>query len=440
MNVQTATARSRRDPPLPEATQPGARVRATFMALSSVRATFMALSIDPQAPADVTHRSLAPDLARGFMLLLIAVAHAPAFVSRWDLGPAALNTFAALVRALLAENQARALFVFLFGHALGQLTRRELARGSDWSSIRGLLRRRGLWLVVLGLAHSALLVPLDILAVYGLTLLLVAPLVQTRDSVLWWISVLTLVPATLLLSWQSVTALTAAAMGNPITLAQDMAPNYGAHVLAGLPFWPLKTAVSTIVVVPGMLPGLWAARRRILDEPERHAPWLLRVAVICMAVSIIGRLPMALLLAGAWTTSWTWAVAGAHALAGYAGGLGMAAAAGLVAIRIGRDRGRFAAALAALGQRSLTFYLFQSAVWVALFYPFTLDLRDDMGFAASCAVAVALWLVSMLLAEGMRRADHRGPAEVLLRWLSARRAAPIISRYGGRSSSASPRG
>ncbi|AUX41671.1 hypothetical protein SOCE26_030930 [Sorangium cellulosum] len=349
------------------------------------------------------------------MLLLIALAHAPAFVSRWDLGPAALNTTAALVRSLVAENQARAMFVFLFGYALGQLTQRQHARGSDWTSIRTLLRRRSLGLIAIGFAHSVLLVPFDIVAVYGLTLLLVAPLVRTGGAVLWWISALTLVPATLLLSWQSVTAQTAAAMGTPMTMAQLMAPDYGTHVLAGLPFWPVKTAASTIVVVPGMLPGIWAARRRLLDEPERHAPLLLRVAAIFMAVSVMGRLPMALLQIGAWTTSVSWTVAGAHALTGYAGGIGMAAAAGLVAIRIGRDPGRLAAALAALGQRSLTFYLFQSAAWVALFYPFTLDLRHDMGLAASCAVAVALWITSILLADWMRRAGHRGPAEVLLR-------------------------
>ncbi|WP_441292023.1 DUF418 domain-containing protein [Sorangium sp. KYC3313] len=390
-----------------------------------MRVMFMDLARSAQTPADVTRRSLAPDLARGFMLLLIALAHAPAFVSNWDLGPADLNIIAKLVRSLFAENQARAMFVFLFGYALGQLTERQLARGGDWTSIRKLLRRRSLGLIAIGFAHGALLVPLDIVAVYGLTLLLLAPMVRARDSVLWWTSVLTLVPATLVLTWQSVTAQTTAAMGIPMTLAALMAPDYVAHVLAELPFWPLKTAVSTIVVVPAMLPGVWAARRRILDEPERHAAMLSRVTVICMAVSVIGRLPMALQLTGAWTTTMTWTVAGAHAMTGYAGGIGMAAAAGLVSIRIGCDPGRLTAALAALGRRSLTFYLFQSAVWLALFYPFTLDLRDDLGFTASCAVAVALWIVSILLADRMRRAGHRGPAEVLLRQMSYGRSAPV---------------
>jgi hypothetical protein len=65
-------------------------------------------------------------------------------------------------------------------------------------------------------------------------------------------------------------------------------------------------------------------------------------------------------------------------------------------------------ALQACGQRSLTFYLFQSVVWLTLFYPFTFGLHDELGFAAACAVAAGVWGVSVLLAEWMRRAGKRG--------------------------------
>ncbi|MFD1540766.1 DUF418 domain-containing protein [Nonomuraea guangzhouensis] len=370
------------------------------------------------APTSLTARSLAPDLARGFMLLLIALAHAPAFVSDWDLGPAALNTAAKFVKSLLADNQARSMFVFLFGYGLGQLAHRQQVRGGDWTSIRKLLRRRAFWLIVIGFANTVLLVPIDIIAVYGLTLLVLAPLVRARESVLWWTSGLTLIPATLLLAWQSVVA-----QAKPVTMAEYMEPTFGAHLVASIPTWPVETAISTIMVVPGMLVGILAARRRILDEPERHTPLLRRIAVIFIGGSVIGRLPAALLAVGAWTPSSapiSWTVAIAHDLTGYTGGIGMAAAVGLVAIRA--RRGRLTTALSALGQRSLTFYLFQSVVWVVLFYPFTLNLRDDMGCAATFAIAIGIWLVSILLAEWMRVAGYRGPAEVLMRRLSYRTA------------------
>jgi uncharacterized membrane protein YeiB len=69
----------------------------------------------------------------------------------------------------------------------------------------------------------------------------------------------------------------------------------------------------------------------------------------------------------------------------------------------------------------MTFYLFQSAVFLALYYPFTLDLGGSMGLAGSFAVGIGIWLVSLALAEWMRRAGNRGPFETLLRRLSERR-------------------
>jgi uncharacterized membrane protein YeiB len=59
-------------------------------------------------------------------------------------------------------------------------------------------------------------------------------------------------------------------------------------------------------------------------------------------------------------------------------------------------------------------------VWVAVSYPFTFHLRDDLHLPAAFGVAVAVWVVSILLADWMRRADHRGPAEILLRRLTNR--------------------
>lgn len=368
---------------------------------------------------NVSARSLAPDLARGFMLLLIALAHAPALVADWDAGPAWLNGVFKFVKSLVADNQARAMFVFLFGYGLGQLARRQ----TEWSSFKGLLRRRGLWLTVIGFANTVILVPIDIVAVYGLTLLALAPIVRARDSVLLWTAGATLLPATLLLTWQSANALIAAAAGTPVTLAAYMEPSLGLHLVAAIPTWPVETAVSTIMVVPGMLAGLWAARRRILDEPERHLTLLRRVALICLGVAAAARIPAALMLAGAWPVTSVpvaWLAAFAHDLTGYAGGIGLAALVGLVAYRIGGDRGPVTLALSALGQRSLTFYLFQSVVWVALFYPFTLDLSDDLSLPATFGVAVAVWGASILLADVMRRTGHRGPAEILLRRLTNR--------------------
>ncbi|MFD3688175.1 DUF418 domain-containing protein [Nocardiopsis sp. NPDC058631] len=375
-------------------------------------------------PGGTDGRSLAPDLARGVMLLVIALAHAPAFVGDWTRGPAPLNATAEFIKYLVTDNQARAMFVFLFGYGLGQLARRQLDRGGDWTSLRALLRRRGFWLLAIGFAHAALLVPLDIIAVYGLTLLMLAPLVRSRDSALLWTAALVSVPATLLIAWQGVTAWTTTG-GGAATLVPYMTESPVHHVLFNLRGWPVETLVSVLVVVPGLLWGVWAARRRILDEPERHTVLLRRSCVLLLGAALMGRLPLALLLTGVWesdSAALVWVFTTAHTLAGYAGGIGMAACVGLVAIRIGRDRGRVTTGLAALGQRSMTFYLFQSVVFVALFYPFTLDLSGELGIAGSYGVATAVWAASVLLAAWMHVRGVRGPAETLLRRLSDRPA------------------
>ncbi|MCP2243854.1 DUF418 domain-containing protein [Lentzea aerocolonigenes] len=380
-------------------------------------------------------RSLAPDLARGLMLLLIALAHAPGFLSSWRSGTPWLDDATLFVKSLIADNQARAMFVFLFGYGMGQLAHRHHARGGDWPGLRTLLRRRSIWLVLIGFAHTILLVPIDIVAIYGLALLLFTPLVRATDKTLGWTAALTLVPATLLLAWQSVNAQLGVAAGTPVTFAQFMEPNYGAHVLANVTK-PAQSLLGVVMVLPGMLLGIWAARRRFLDQPAEHRTTLRRAALGLLTLALIGRLPAALLAAGVWYTDSTglqWTVAVAHDLTGFAGGIGLAAAVGLASARIGTRPGRLATALAALGQRSLTFYLFQSAVWLALFYPFTFNLRDEVSLAGSYGIAAVVFAVSVLLAEWMRRTGQRGPMEVLVRRMSYPRATPIPSRPGSAS-------
>ncbi len=149
-------------------------------------------------------------------------------------------------------------------------------------------------------------------------------------------------------------------------------------------------------------------------------------------------LPEALVVAGVWVPASTtgWALAMLHTLGGYAGSVGLAALVGVVVAgrlpdggrgradgesgRTGGAGGRLVTALAALGQRSLTFYLAQSLVWLLLFYPFTLGLSGTVSFAGAATIAVGVWAASVAAAAAMARAGRRGPAEVLVRKLTQR--------------------
>ncbi|PZG14010.1 hypothetical protein C1J01_28335 [Nonomuraea aridisoli] len=357
------------------------------------------------------------------MLLAIAFAHAPLFVTDVERGPSLANEIAAFFHMVFVNNHARPLFAFLFGYSLVQLLNRRLARGEQWVSARKLLRRRGWWLVAIGFAHVVLFVPIDILATYGLAAVLLVGLLRRSDRALLWTAGLVMVPATLMVG---------GAMGFPLsqgipTFVKGSIATGGAgfgELLTGrLMGWPFTLAVGLLMVVPGVLIGMWAGRRGFLDEPARHRSFLTRAAVITTALSVAGSVPAGLIQAGWWTDASgaaLWAASFAQPLTGYAGGIGMAAIVALVAIRAARGRGRLTTAVEALGQRSMSFYLFQSVAFVLVFYPYGLMLEDDLGLAHATAVGAATWLVSLLIADVMRRAGHRGPAEILLRRLAYR--------------------
>jgi uncharacterized membrane protein YeiB len=243
-------------------------------------------------------RALAPDMARGVMLLLIALAHAPLMVS--DRTPSIGNALTELVKALLADNQARSMFILLFGYGMGQLLARQERRGIGAGATRRLLRRRGLVLVAVGLAHHALLVPLDIVAVYGAALLILTPMVTARDRALLGTAVVALPFAVAVIALGTRSSLAAEVAGELTGMVPYMAGSYPAHVVSDLATWLPETVLSVIVVAPGMALGIWAARRGYLDEPRRHTAALRRTAAVLLLAALVARLPEALAVMGTW--------------------------------------------------------------------------------------------------------------------------------------------
>nr|WP_239029263.1 DUF418 domain-containing protein [Pseudonocardia acidicola] len=281
-------------------------------------------------------------------------------------------------------------------------------------------------MVLVGAAHGALLWSGDIVGAYGLLAVLLAGV---------------------LVAGTAVTLITVAAIG------LGVAALFGLGSALPLPGTPQSFLASTAVADPlpalgvrlgewvggGLLAqaagvfaavalGAWAARRGLLDEPERHRLLLTRVAVGGLVGAVLGGTPLALIAAGVWTGPPTGALllAGAvHAVSGYAGGLGYAALFGLLAIRLTarETRGPVAGALQACGRRSLTCYLAQSVVFVALLPAWTLGLGRALSLWQVALIGLGAWLLSLPAAAAMDRAGHRGPAEVLLRRLTYGRPA-----------------
>lgn len=374
----------------------------------------------------VSARSLAPDLARGAMLLLIALANAhvylyghPVGVRGYPIPESTGDRVVVLLQMTLVDGRAYPMFAFLFGYGIVQLLRRHTSKGVDEVTVRALVRRRGAWMVLFGFLHALLLFSGDIIGAYGvLAVLLAGLLIRASDRKL-------LVMAGL---WAVPTAAFGALMGLPQPEgAESFLPSMSITdplfaTVWRVGEWVALTLTLLFILVPALLLGVWAARRRLLDEPERHQRLLTRVAVLGVGLAAVGGLPMALMAAAWWpdrSVAATVFAGVAHTLTGYAGGLGYAAIAGLIAIRV--RRGPVVTALAACGQRSMTCYLLQSVVFVAVLASYGGGLGDRFSLAATAALATATWTLTVLLATGMARRNYRGPPELLFRHLTYRR-------------------
>ncbi|MCG5215406.1 DUF418 domain-containing protein [Streptosporangium sp. KLBMP 9127] len=394
------------------------------------------MSIAPPAPVQravpLVQRSLAPDLARGLMLLLIAVAHAHMYLSghqagfrgyALDGGP--VDRLVAGVQIVLVDGRALPMFAALFGYGLVQLANRQSAAGRSWAQTRRLLRARSLWLLAFGFCHALLLFFGDILGAYGLVGLVLVGFIRRSDRAVLWAAGVGLIMHVVVLVLFGLLTVSAGKGDTPAAMA-DPLQALVTRLVGWIAMTPTYFAAS---VVSAFLLGIWAARRRLLDEPGPHRALLSRIATVGVSIAIVGGLPLMLVDTRLWTPTAAVSVAAyaIHSLTGIAGGLGYAALIGLVVDRMQRRRharptGWVTTALVACGQWSLTCYLLQSVIFVTVFAPYAGGLGTQVGDAAASGIAVVTWSGTVLLAALLAPAGRRGPAETALRWLTYGRA------------------
>lgn len=372
-------------------------------------------------PTAVATRALAPDLARGFMLLFIALANAHYFLR----GPAVLGGYPrdgspsdSVVIWLIStfvDGRAFPMFGLLFGYGVAHIVRRQETR--EPRAVRRLLWRRSLVLVVVGFLHAVLLYVGDILAAYGVLLFVGAWMVRWTDRRLLLTALLFFV----LVSLPS---------GDSSTISAD--PPDGSMLPTDLlTMVTERVRVAPLVALLGPLGficpfavGLWAGRRRILERPERYRTLLRVTAWVGIGAAVLGAQPVALMLSGvtAVPAPGTLELIGPlHDSTGTLGGFGYAALVSLLARRLELRRGTVVDAIAAVGQRSMTCYLAQSVIWALVFTPFLLDLSATLTVTTTALLSLTTWTATVLLAHRMHRAGRRGPFEVLVRRVTYRR-------------------
>ena len=372
-------------------------------------------------PTPLLERSLAPDLARGGMLLLIALANVHTYLHSGlglrgypaDLAPP--DQVVVLVQMLLVDGRAYPLFALLFGYGITQLAWRRASTGAPAEAVVSIVRRRGGWMVAIGFLHALLLFSGDIVGAYGLVAVVLAGvLVRAADGVLVRVAVAGVLVGTLFGSFS----------GFPLPAdtpdVRSIAQPDALLAVAGRVFeWLAGGPVLTGIQVVGMVAlGAWAARRRLLDDPAAHVPLLRRVAAVGIPTGVLLGLPLALTtaeLVGGPSIGLGLLHGALHTAGGFAAGAGYAAAFGLLALRL---RGPVGGALAATGRRSLSCYLAQSVAFAALLPAWSLGLGGTATPAQAALIGAGVWLVTVVAAVLSERGGVRGPAETLLRRLT----------------------
>ena len=410
--------------------------------------TVSGTTISGTTPTATSQRIPGPDLARGFMLLMIVLANTCYYLygrPRSDSGahPAAGSTLDEVVQGFLiitVDMRVYPMFAFLFGYGLVMITRRQARRGLTEQQITSMVQRRNLWLIAFGAVHALLLWGGDVLGAYGLAGLLLVWLFARRSdrTLLVWsgLGTAVLVLMAALPGYQIFAALftdhpaTANDIGfgsAEVAYATISEQSIGAAAVARALMWPvhqvLLQGLLGMAVPVAILLGFWAARNRVLERPQNHRRLLWASAIggitIGWSSGLIHLLADVGVIAGLESTMS--AFTGPQLATGLACGVGYVAAFALVGGRIAdRPLGPVLRAITAVGKRSLTCYLAQSVLCAPVLAAWGLGLGAVLGSATMALYAVGVWVISLFLAMFLERRGRAGPAESLLRLLTYR--------------------
>ena len=373
-------------------------------------------------------RLLVPDVARGIALLGIALANV---TTGWILtsgnGPDAhfggVYTLAdkiyVIFAAMFVHVRGLPMFSTLLGFGVGLIAMSLWRRGFPLGRAQTILLKRYGLLAVFGAVHCLFLFMGDIMMLYGAMGILISLVLTVSDKTLMRV-------AYVLLGFQLVLGICLGALAafvdtSTFDMSSSSAESYwellgeqaigvGAQ-LVSIPF-------TGFTVLPVMLVGFVWARRGTLAGGHRRELWIW--TLITAAIILFIGLPWGLAAAGILDPAWGGALNLANSSIGMLTGPGIVAAATLALDPLQRRGARpwYLWPLIALGKRSMTGYVLQSVFFLALVYPFTLNIGPDYSAAGQAAVAAGVWLATLLIACALEAAGLPGPFEWVHRRLS----------------------
>lgn len=363
---------------------------------------------------------------------------------RVALGTDAIDTGVRQLVHVLIDGKFYSLFAFLFGVGFGLAVQ----PGRDIDAACAAFRRRMLALGVLGGLHATLLWFGDIISLYAVTGMLLPLFARCADRTLlrWSIGLLAAPIPLSLAIWASSLLSTGGSTRDPghgpmDLLAGFAAGDYAAMLGANLEFlrerWLLALYSGRFCKLLGLFVfGLWSVRRGFVQRPGEHQESFLRVLRLALVIGIPANLALAWFLTN--VPERPPSLLGCVRSAVYATAvpsLALAYAAG-AALLLPLDRcRRIRRGLANVGRMTMTHYVTQSVVGIAVFYGIGFGLWGAFGEAVVVGFLPVLFAVHVVVGRLWLARFRSGPIESWTRALH-RRLGPV---RGAQSSIRTPR-
>ncbi len=396
---------------------------------------------DAGDPKSTTLRIEFVDSLRGFALLGVFWANLLIFSGisfmshehRASLFGGPLDALAYFGERFFIENKFMGLFSFLFGISFWLFLSRAQSRSTAPTA---LFYRRIFWLFVIGAVHGWLFWCFDILRFYALWATLLPLFVRMPSRKLLGIALAAgvLVPALVsgVQAWLPGPA-EGATDYDALALAAFSQGSYREVLAANWRYdWHLTNSISQIayqVAVFGrLLLGLYVARTLDLGNLGAHRTLLRRVLLLGGVCGLVGSSIFAgNLLSNAGSDPWL-AFIRRLVVEGGQLGLTLAYASALALTFLVTYWRRVILVLAPIGQMALTWYLFQTALGIWMFYGFSGGpaLMGKLGPASLAALGLVGFGMQVVIAHGWMRRLRYGPAEWCWRSLTYGRVQPFL--------------
>lgn len=387
-------------------------------------------------------RLLAPDLLRGLMLWGIALANVPtAWIMLGGASPSngpivndsLLDKLTLLFTSTFVHARGFPLFSTLLGFGVGVLASSLYRRGYTLPAARKALVRRYGFLALFGAIHLIFIFFGDIMLAYGLIGMLMATMISWQTRTLLWLAgglfaaanLVVVAGFFLLQSLMGAEATQALMAENSLESLGQVAPaTYGQLLLLNLTIFAfilLGFPIQALALLPLMILGMVLAREGVLADPVRFRKPLIWLAVAGSLAAIGTGIPAGLEELGLLDTQ---IFSLLTRTLGILGGPGFIALMVLLlqGLQAKLDQGASLPSalrpLVALGKRSMTGYVLQSLIFLAVFAPFGLGLFAQAGAFTLFWVASAGWLLTLMICWALDLAGKPGPLEVAHRRLS----------------------